>query len=124
MTKSPPPVVADFFRFMQAGAASAAQMMALFADDAVYVEPFSGTVSTHRGKAAIRAAMASGWERPLPDMTISIDRVDLEGDVVRAEWTCRSPVLPGGAGRGVNHFTLREGRITRLETTLLGAPPA
>lgn len=122
MTSPPPSVVADFFRCMQAGAPDAEQMMALFTDDAVYVEPFSGTVSTHQGKPAIRAAMAMGWERPLPDMTISIDRVDLDGDVVRAEWTCRSPVLPGGAGRGVNHFTMRQGRIARLETTLLGAP--
>lgn len=117
-----PPVVSDFFRCMQAGAATAEQLMALFADDAVYVEPFSGRPVTHHGKPAIRAAMAPGWERPLPDMSLSVDRVDLDGDVVRAEWTCRSPALPGGVGRGLNHFTLKNGRIVRLETTFLGAP--
>lgn len=116
----PPPAVSEFFRCMQAGAPSADAMMALFAADAEYVEPFSGTVQTHRGAKAIRAAMTPAWEQPLPEMTISIDRVELVAETVRAEWTCRSPALPGGAGRGVNVFTLVGGRIVRLETTLLG----
>ena len=117
----PPPAVSEFFRCMQAGAPPADAMMALFTDDAVYVEPFTGSAQTHRGVQAIRAAMTPAWERPLPELTISIDRVELAGETVRAEWTCRSPALPGGAGRGVNVFTLQGGRIVRLETTLLGA---
>jgi ketosteroid isomerase-like protein len=118
-----PPVVDQFFRCMQAGASNADEMMSLFTDDAEYVEPFSGKPSRHLGKPAIRKAMQMGWERPLPDMTISIDRLDLDGDDVRAEWTCRSPALPGGSGRGVNQYRLRDGRIARLETTLLGGTP-
>lgn len=118
----PPPAVSEFFRCMQAGAPSAEAMMALFTEDAVYVEPFTGTAQTHRGATAIRAAMTPAWQQPLPAMTITIDRVELDGETVRAEWTCRSPALPGGAGRGVNVFTLHAGRIVRLETTLLGGP--
>lgn len=116
---STPPTVASFFTAMQAGRAGAEALLALFVDDAVYVKPFSGTVRTHTGLAAIRAALEPGWAHPLPDMTITVDRVDVAGDVVRADWTCRSPGLPGGAGRGVNEFTLRAGRIVRLVTTLV-----
>lgn len=112
-----PHTVADFFRAMQAGSAAAHDMERLFAEDAVYVEPFSGAPMTHAGKAAIMAAMQKGWETPLPDMTISLDRVDAEGDGrFSVAWTCRSPGLPGGAGRGINLFTLKDGKITRLET--------
>lgn len=120
---STPRVVEQFFRCMQAGATSADEMMALFTDDAEYVEPFSGARGHHVGKPAIRKAMQGGWERPLPEMTISIDRVDVDGDQVRAEWTCRSPALPGGSGSGVNVYRLRDRRIARLETTLVGRTP-
>jgi ketosteroid isomerase-like protein len=111
-------LVALFFRAMQAGAAAEADMEALFAFDAVYVEPFSGAPRTHTGRAAIMAAMREGWTDPLPDMTISMDRVDVAGDEIVVAWTCRSPALPGGAGRGVNRFTLRDGKIRRLETSV------
>lgn len=93
--------------------------MALFAEDAVYVEPFSGSPRTHRGKPAICAVMQAGWKAPLPAMSIDVDRVDVDGPVVRAQWTCRSPALPGGRGRGENTFTLHQGRIIRLETRML-----
>jgi len=51
-------------------------------------------------------------------MTISIERVDIDGDQVTARWICRSPALPGGEGRGVNQFKLANGLIVRLETKL------
>ncbi len=111
-----PPTIADFFRAMQSGAAAEAQMSAIFADDAVYIEPFSGAPTEHRGKEAIMETMRAGWAHPLPDMTISTDRIDVAGDEVVVAWTCSSPGLPGGEGRGVNRFTLRGGKITRLET--------
>lgn len=111
-----PPTVADFFRAMQAGSAAAEGMERLFSENATYVEPFSGQPITHNGKSAITAAMRQGWQNPLPDMTISLDRVDVAGELVTVAWTCRSPGLPGGEGRGVNEFTLRGGKIARLET--------
>lgn len=95
--------------------------MALFAEDAVYVEPFSGTVRTHVGRESIRRALQDGWRRPLPDIRIEVESVEVAGDRVRAAWTCHSPALPGGRGRGENLFTLRDGRISRLETRLLPA---
>ncbi len=111
-----PPTVADFFRAMQAGSAAAEGMERLFSENATYVEPFSGQPITHNGKSAIMAAMRQGWQNPLPDMTISLDRVDVAGELVTVAWTCRSPGLPSGEGRGVNEFTLRGGKIARLET--------
>jgi ketosteroid isomerase-like protein len=108
----------DFFLAMQTGASAEAEMMALFADDAEYVEPFSGRAVTHTGKPAIRDVMRHGWSRPLPDMRIEVDRLHIEGEAIVADWTCHSAGLPGGRGSGRNVFTLRDGRIVRLETTL------
>lgn len=105
---------------MQSGAVAEAKMMSLFAADAEYIEPFSGAPRTHRGKDAIRDVMREGWKTPLPDMRIEIDRLAISGDVLSAEWTCYSPALPGGQGRGENLFTVRDGKIVRLETRFLG----
>lgn len=107
-----------FFAAMQTGATAENEMIGLFADDAVYVEPFTGKVRTHNGKDAIRATMRDAWKRPMPDVRIEIDRIDVSGDSVRARWTCYSSTLPGGKGSGENLFTLRDGKITRLETSL------
>lgn len=118
MTQAAPEIIGRFFNAMQTGAASEAQMMALFADDAVYIEPFTGAPARHLGKPAVRDALAAGWKNPLPDMTITIDEVEVDGPTVTARWTCRSPALPGGKGSGVNVFTLRGGLISSLETRL------
>lgn len=123
MPKNIDPTVERFFVAVQAGAASEEAMMALFHPDAVYSEPFSGTPRIHRGKSAIRAALSEGWRHPLPQMRIAVDRVDIDGNTVRAEWTCYSPALPGGSGRGVNRFVLSQGLIAELETQLIARVP-
>lgn len=110
--------VERFFHAMQAGASSEEEMMALFATDAVYVEPFSGRIREHHGRDAIRAVMREGWRSPLPEIRIEVDSIAVDGDTVRAEWTCYSPAIPGGSGHGENVFTLRDGKIVRLETRL------
>lgn len=112
------PIVHRFFLAMQTGASAEHEMMALFTDDAVYVEPFSGSPTTHAGKNAILAVMRQSWAHPLPDVRIEVDRLHVDGDTVTADWTCLSPALPNGRGRGTNVFTLRAGRIARLVTTL------
>lgn len=112
-------LVRRFFRQMQCGAAGEHEMMALFAEDAVYIEPFSGKERTHHGKEAIREVMREGWRNPLPDMRIVVEQVDVSGDVVHARWTCHSPALPGGKGSGENEFTLRDGLIARLVVRFL-----
>lgn len=109
--------VERFFVAMQAGQAQGEALFSLFADDAEYIEPFSGSAKHHVGITQIRAAFEAGWETPLPDMSIVVDRVDVDGAVVRAHWTCVSPALPGGAMSGLNVFHIDEGRIRRLETT-------
>lgn len=112
-----PETVTRFFQAMQRGSAAENDMAALFAEGATYVEPFSGKPQSHVGKKAIMETMRAGWQYPLPDMTISIDEVNVEGHDVAVKWTCKSPALPGGQGKGLNRFTLRDGLIERLETT-------
>lgn len=111
--------IANFFTAMQAGRAGAEEMAALFADNAVYLEPFSGQPQRHEGKAAIMAAMARGWDYPLPDMRIQIERVETKGPDIHVRWVCLSTGLPGGRGQGVNRYRMQaDGRIAELETTL------
>ena len=57
-------VVANLFKAMQAGPAGEKELLALFAEDAVLVEPFSGRVQTHEGKPAIEASFRGMFENP------------------------------------------------------------
>ncbi len=115
-----PAEVSNFFLAMQAGRAGAETLRAVFAQDAIYEEPFSGETRCHEGREAILAAMATGWERPLPEMHIRIDHVETDGARIRVDWTCLSLALPGGAGRGSNHYVMRDGLIAELRTVLTG----
>lgn len=110
-------VVERYVQAMRVGAAAETEMMALFTEDAVYVEPFSGQPRTHVGREAIRATMREGWRTPLPDMRLTIERIDLDGGQVRCAWLCRSPALPAPV-HGQDLYTLRDGQIARLETSL------
>ncbi len=105
---------------MQGGEAAGDQLLALFAADAVYVEPFSGTERTHEGRAAIEACFRAGWAQTPPELTLEVNRVDVDGAVVRSEWTCRSPAFPAPV-RGVDVCTVQDGRIARLEVRFLEA---
>lgn len=110
--------ISNFFLSMQAGEIGAPALMACFAKDAVYEEPFTGAVRVHKGHDEILKAMALGWEMPMVDTRISIDKVEVSGAEILVDWTCRSPSIPGGEGRGLNRFVLRDGQITSLVTTL------
>ena len=101
---------------MQAGERDGAALFALFADEAVYIEPFSGAgqLETHRGREAIEACLRAGWKNAPPDMTLEVNRIDVDGNVVRTEWTCASPVFEAPM-RGVDVCTVVDGRIQRLE---------
>ena len=115
-------VVDSLFKAMQAGPAGEQAMMALFAEDAVFIEPFSGQVQTHEGKPAIRESFKQMFADPAPDMKLQMDRVDMDGDQVRAEWTCTSPVFPEPM-RGHDLFTIADGKIARLEVVVTSMPP-
>lgn len=115
--------VDDLFRAMQTGPTGEEAMMSLFSDDAVLIEPFSGQAQTHVGTPAIRHSFRDQWKNPPPDLTLVLDRVDLDGADVRAEWTCTSPVFPSPM-RGYDLFTLdSSGKIRRLEIIVTEAPP-
>jgi ketosteroid isomerase-like protein len=112
-------VVRAFLRAMQRGPDGLETLLGLFADDAVYVESLTGgshdRPRVHRGKAAIGRALRAGLEWNPPDFTLQLDRLHADGDHLIAAWTCRSEALPGPVS-GLDHYTVRGGRIARLET--------
>ena len=112
-------IINRFFAAMQVGATAEDDMMRLFAEDADYIEPFSGRIRTHAGKVAIRKCMLDGWKRPLPNIQIEVEELTVQGSEVLVRWVCRSPALPGGMGKGENRFTLKDGLIVRLETRIV-----
>jgi hypothetical protein len=116
-------VVENLFKAMQAGPAGEALMMSLFHDDAVFVEPFSGQPITHTGKKAIQASFAQQTSHPLPDLKLVLGRVDIEGAVIRAQWTCTSSAFPAPMC-GHDLFTIQDGKIARLEIVVTSSPDA
>lgn len=112
--------VSNFFLAMQAGKPGKEALEAMFAEDAVYEEPFTGTTRRHEGRAAIMAAMALGWEMPMIDTRIEVRSAETKGGEVHVAWTCHSPSIPGGKGSGLNRFVFRDGLIVSLLTTLDG----
>lgn len=115
-----PTEIANFFLAMQAGKSGAADLAALFAEDAIYEEPFSGAMQRHEGRDAVMKAMALGWENPMPDMRIRVLSVETNGSIIELDWTCYSPAIPGGQGSGHNTYVMEGGLITSLKTTLEG----
>ena len=107
-----------YFAAMRRGAAAEEEMMALFADDAVYVEPFTDAAGPAVGREAVRARLRLGWEYPLPDMELDVLEVEIDGPVARSRWECRSPALPAPV-HGEDRYEIRDGKITRLEVRLL-----
>ncbi len=116
---SPRQVVAAWFDAMQRG--SQPDLVALFAEDAVYVQPFGPPEGAEiSGREAIAAHLTRSLAESPPDLTLRVDRVDVLGPQrVHAAWTCESPAFPGPM-RGTDDYWLREGLITRLETRMAG----
>jgi hypothetical protein len=106
---------------MQAGPTGEELMMSLFHKNAVFVEPFSGQPVTHTGHEAIRDSFRQQTAHPLLDMVLALDRVDMDGPRVRAEWTCTSSAFRAPM-RGYDVFTIEEGKIARLEIVVLDHP--
>lgn len=115
----PVEVVDAYFKAMAAGAEAADELFALFASDAVYVEPFSGETRTHTGRPAIEAYLQASWSSAPEDMTLEVDRIDVDGNVVVSEWTCRSPAFPAPV-RGRDRCVVEGGHIAQLEVEFLG----
>jgi len=114
-------IVEDLCRAMQTGPSAFAELLTLFADDGVLVEPFTGRMQTHTGKQAIQASLEQMAQNRAPDLTLTLDRVDMDGSAVRAEWTCTSKVMPAPM-RGYDLFVIRSGKISRLEIVITEMP--
>lgn len=114
-------VVECYFKAMQAGKAAEPELMALFADDAVLTEPFHGEPKTHRGTEAIRKSFHCIWEDPVPDVKLEVNRIDLDGDSLRAEWTCTAPAFSSPI-RGHDFFKIRDGKIVQLDVIVTEMP--
>jgi uncharacterized protein (TIGR02246 family) len=114
-------VIADLMKAMQIGRAAEDALLSLFTEDATLVEPFTGQSLTHTGKPAIRASLATMWQNRVGDLSLTVDRVDLDGDRVRAEWTCTAPVMPGPL-RGYDLLNIESGKIKRLEIVITEMP--
>jgi ketosteroid isomerase-like protein len=114
-------VVEGLFRAMQAGPGGEEAMVSLFHNDAVFIEPFSGRPITHTGHAAIRESFRRQTAQPLRDMRPTLDQVDAEGSTVRAQWTCTSSAFTAPM-RGHDLFTIRDGKIARLEIVVSDMP--
>src|SRR5256885_9187704 len=110
-------VIEGDYGAMEAGAA--VQMSAIITEDAVYLEPFSrgGSATTHSGRPEIVGWLGASFETANRGETITLDRIDIDGDEVVAEWTCVGPALPGPM-KGHDRYTVRDGQIARLETRL------
>ena len=113
----PHETLAAYFAAMRRGADAEADMLALFASDAVYEEPFSGQPQPARGIEEIRDRLRMGWADPLPDLELEVLSVDVVGDRASSQWECRSSALPGPV-RGTDHYEFRDGRISLLRVSL------
>jgi ketosteroid isomerase-like protein len=114
-------LVERYLALMQAGPNGVDDLVSLFDEQAVYVEPFSGKPQTHEGKAAIRAFFEVALSQHLNGVRLTLDRLDIDGDKLRSEWTCHLSGLPTPM-RGFDLLDLRGGRIVRLETTVTEFP--
>ncbi len=115
-------LIERYVALMQVGAGGLDELLGLFTDDAVYVEPFSGQPTAHSGRAEIRAFFQHAFDTDLRGARLTLDRLDIDGERLRSEWTCEIPVFPAPM-RGFDLLTLREGHIARLETTVTELPP-
>lgn len=110
-------IIERYYRAMEAG--SPQQMDDIFTTDAIYSEPFSkgGEPTTHSGRAEIVGWLAASFDQGNKGVTITLDRLDVDGDEVVAEWTCVGPMLPGPM-KGHDRYQVRDGQIARLDTQL------
>ena len=106
---------------MQRGPEGVAELVGLFADDAIYVEPFTPGGGIHTGRESIASWLSAAQDQAPPELSLTIDRIDARDDPIVVSWTCESPVF-ARPSRGRDRFTLRDGRIARLETTLTDYP--
>jgi SnoaL-like domain len=108
--------VESYYHAMRLGAAGAAALARLFTDD-VYLEPFSagdGQIRTHIGNHVIAEFFKDSVNHRSPDMVVTVNRIDAEGDRLRAEWTCTLQFLPSRcAGWASTRCVMERSRASR-----------
>ncbi len=109
-------LIERYYSAMRRGADAEEEIMALFADDAVYIEPFTDATPAV-GVKEIRDRLRRGWEQPLPELQLDVLSIEVSGSSATTKWVCRSPALPGPV-EGVDRYRIESGKITRLEVRI------
>lgn len=112
-----------YYGAMRRGADAENEMMALFAHDAIYSEPFSGSPEPAIGRGQIRDRMRAGWATPLPDLELDVLSVELTGSTAVCTWECRSTAFPAPV-QGCDEYHFAGGLIQRLIVTITTHGPA
>ena len=86
------------------------------------IEPFSGQPRKHQGRDAIMAFFRETMKNPPPEMNVTLDRLDMDQDRIRAEWTCTSSAFPKPM-RGYDLYRISDGKIQHTEVVLTEMPP-
>lgn len=115
-------VVDKVFQAMHARAQGEKVMATLFAQNATLSEPFSGEPRTHKGKESIMAWFRQAVTEMPPDMTIKMDRIDMDGERVRADWTCTSSAFSTPM-KGSDYYRIAGGLIEQAEFVVTEMPP-
>ncbi|MEM7272731.1 MAG: nuclear transport factor 2 family protein [Actinomycetota bacterium] len=114
---TPEHTITAYFAAMRRGPEAEHDLLDLFADDAVYREPFIQPGEPAVGLAAIRARLRSGWSRPLPDLELDVLSVTVDGQGATSTWECRSSAFPAPV-RGTDRYRFRDGKIVELDVTI------
>lgn len=115
-------VVEQVFQAMHARGEGEKKMMSLFDQNAVLTEPFSGQPRTHSGWNAIRDWFREAVQQMPPEMVIKMDKIDMAGDQVRADWTCSAPFFEFPM-KGYDLYTIRSGKIVKADYVVTQSPP-
>lgn len=118
---TPQEIIDSYFAAMRRGPDGQGDLLALFADNALYQEPFVDPDTPARGRAAIEARLRTSWTSPPPDMELDVLTVDISGGGAEVTWECRSPAFDAPV-RGVDRYRFEDGRIAELLVTIENRP--
>ncbi len=115
-------LVEQIFKAMHAREKGESIMSGLFAENATLIEPFSGEPRTHQGHASIMSWFREAVTQMPPDMTIKMDRIDMDSGRVRADWTCTSSAFSTPM-KGIDFYRIQNGKIEHAEFVVTEMPP-
>jgi ketosteroid isomerase-like protein len=107
-------LVREYFRRMQAGEATVAEMMA---EDVTWWVPQSSELGgTHRGKAAVLALMGKGVDLYQLPLRVEIEEMVAERDQVAVQLVVEAKTAAGLPYRNDYHFAfrLRDGKLASV----------